>query len=122
MSDLQKNIIENLLREKKKTKRELAKILDIKENSINRLLKSSNITVSKLGLIAEFLEVDIIDLLPKKESIHESKVEYERLDSLDTANQLTINNLSEALNRISKTVESLVRIIAENYPEKNLEK
>jgi len=46
MSEFQKNIIDGLLKEKKKTKRDLAKLLDIKENSINRTLKNSNITIS----------------------------------------------------------------------------
>jgi len=121
MSELQKNIIESLLKEKRKTKRDLAKILDIKENSINRTLKNPSISLLKLGAIANFLEVDIIDLLPKKETVHEPEEEYQRLNPLDASNQLTINNLSEALNRNSKTIENLVRIISENYPEKNLD-
>ena len=119
MSDLQKTIIDTLLKEKKKTKRDLAKLLNIKENSINRLLKSSNITISKLGIIAGYLDVDIIDLLPKKESVHDLQEEYHPGDSIDAANQLTISNLSEALNRNSKAIENLVRIISENFPEKN---
>jgi len=119
MSDLQKTIIDTLLKEKKKTKRDLAKLLNIKENSINRLLKSSNITISKLGIIAGYLDVDIIDLLPKKESVHDLQEEFQSGDSPDAANQLTISNLSEALNRNSKAIENLVRIISENFPEKN---
>ena len=118
MSELQKNIIENLLKEKKKTKRELAKLLGIQENSINRTLKNSNITISKLGIIANFLEVDIIDLLSKKEPALESEGEYQRVYPLDATNQLTINSLSEALNRSSKIIENLVQIIAENYSTK----
>ena len=45
MSELQKNIIENLLKAKGKTKRDLAKLLNIKENSINRTLKNKNISI-----------------------------------------------------------------------------
>ena len=122
MSELQKNIIENLLWKRKKKKRELAKVLNIKENSINRLLKSSSITLSKLGIIADFLGVDLIDLLPKKELVREPEEAYQRLNSTDVANQKTINNLSEALDKSSKTIDSLVRIISENYPENNLPK
>ncbi|MCL1932577.1 MAG: helix-turn-helix transcriptional regulator [Candidatus Azobacteroides sp.] len=122
MSELQKNIIEVLLKEKKKTKRELAKVLNIKENSINRLLKSSNITLLKLGVIADFLGVDITDLLPKKESVQEPEEEYQPTNPADVTTQLTINNLSEALNRNSKTIDNLVRIISENYPNRNLPK
>jgi len=122
MSELQKNIIERLLKEQKKTKRDLAKLLGIKENSVNRTLKNSNISLSKLGNIANYLEVDIIDLLPKKSTVQEAGEEYQRLDPAETINHLTINNLSEALSRNSKTLDNLVRIIAEHFPDKNLEK
>jgi len=119
MSELQKNTIESLLKEKKRTKRDLAKLLDIKENSINRLLKSSNITLLKLGIIADFLEVDIVDLLPKKESAQDLLEDYQRIDSSEMTNQLAITNLSEALNRNSKTIENLIRFISENFPERS---
>jgi len=122
MSDEQKNIIEKLLKEKGITKRELAKRLGIKENSINRTLKNPSISLSKLGIIADILEVDIYDLLPKKEMAQEPESEFRRLNPFDTSNQLTINNLSEAMNRNSKTIEKLVRIISDNFPEKNSEK
>ena len=115
MSEFQKNIIENYLKEKKKTKRELAKLLDIKENSINRTLKNSNISISKLGMIAGFLEVDITDLLPKRESLNDSGEEYQKLNPFEASNKLTINNLSDAVNRNSKTIEQLVQIIAKHY-------
>ena len=117
MSESQKNIIENLLKEKRKTKRELSKLLDIKENSINRTLKNSNISILKLRKIAEFLGVDLIDLLPKKESLQDSGDDYHKINPLDSSKQVTINNLSEALNRSTKTVEQLVQIIAKNYPD-----
>jgi len=122
MSEEQKNIIESLLKEKGITKRELAKRLGIKENSINRTLKNPKISLEKLGVIANTLEVDIHDLFPKKETIQDSsKGEFRQLSPSDVSNQLTVNNLSEAMNRNSKTIEKLVRIIAENFPEKNLE-
>ena len=118
MSELQKNIIENLLKEKRKTKRELAKCLNIAENSINRTLKNPKISISKLRIIADFLEVEIIDLLPKNDSLKDSGEEYQKINPLDASNQLSINNLSEALNRNSKTIENLVQIIADYFPEK----
>jgi transcriptional regulator with XRE-family HTH domain len=118
MSEFQKNIIENYLKEKKKTKRELAKLLDIKENSINRTLKNSNISISKLGMIAGFLEVDITDLLPKRESLNDSGEEYQKLNPFEASNKLTINNLSDAVNRNSKTIEQLVQIIAKHYTDR----
>jgi len=115
MSESQKNIIENLLKEKRKTKRELAKLLKIKENSINRTLKNSNISISKLGVIADFLGVNITDLLPKKENANNVGEEYIPINPLDATNQLTISNLSEALKRSSLTIENLVQLIAERY-------
>jgi len=123
MSELQKNIIETHLKEKGITKRELAKNLGINENSINRTLKNPKISLEKLTTIAGTLDVDLQDLFPKKEmSLQESEGEFRALNPLDASNQLTIGNLSEAMNRNSKTIEKLVRIIAENFPEKNLEK
>ena len=122
MSEEQKNNIELLLKEKGITKRELAKKLGIQENSINRTLKNPKISLEKLGVIANALEVDIYDLLPKRETSQDSAVgEFWQLNPSDASNQLTINNLSEAMNRNSKTIEKLVRIIADNFPDKNLE-
>jgi transcriptional regulator with XRE-family HTH domain len=118
MAELQKNIIENYLKEQGKTKRDLAKALKIEENSINRTLKNPNIALSKLKIIAGFLEVDIIELIPKKKLAQELEGKYHRTEPEDVTNQMTINNLSDALNRNSKTIEKLVHIIAENFPEK----
>ena len=121
MSEEQKNIIEKLLKERGITKRELAKKLGIKENSINRTLKNSSISLSKLGTIAETLDVDIEDLLPKREGIHDPDSddgEYRNSNPSDVSNQVAINHLSEALNRSSKAIDNLVRIIADNFPDK----
>ena len=119
MSDLQKNIIENFLKEKKKTKRDLAKLLGIKENSINRTLKNSNISLSKLSKIADFLGVELNELLPKKNLQEpENNANYHLINPDEMPNQLTLGNLSEALNRSSRTIENLVKIIAENYTDK----
>jgi len=119
MNETLRNNIENLLREKKKTKRDLAKLLKISENSVNRTLNNSNISLSKLEIIADFLEVGINDLLPKTgNSLQEQEGEYQQLTPTDKTNQLTISNLSEALKRSSKTIDNLVLIIAENFPHK----
>ena len=114
MSEQQKNIIEHLLREKRKSKRDLAAFLDIKENSINRTLKNSNISVSKLEKIAEFLEVEISDLLAKRtvSSIQDSPGEY-RLSVNNINEQTTIANFSEILKINSRTIE----IMAETEKE-----
>jgi len=119
MVEEQKNIIEKLLKEKGITKRELAKKLGIKENSINRTLKNPKISLSKLGIIAATLEVDIEDLLPKREIANELPVdEFRKISPVEVSSQMTIGNLSEALNRSSKAIDNLVRIIAENFPDK----
>jgi transcriptional regulator with XRE-family HTH domain len=114
MSDLQKNIVERLLKEQKKTKRELAGVLNIKENSINRTLKSPNISIRKLEKIAGFLDVEIQDLLFDKRVVREQQAEYKSTNLKEKDNQMIIDNLSEALNRSTKTIENLVKIIAGN--------
>jgi transcriptional regulator with XRE-family HTH domain len=114
MSDSQKNIIERILKEQKKTKRELANFLNIKENSINRTLKNPNISISKLKKIAGFLDIDMRELLFERSEVEESKGEFKNADLKEKENQVTIGNLSEALNRSTKTIESLVKIIADN--------
>ena len=118
MTDSPKNIIERILKENGKTKRELAKRLNISENSINRTINNPNISILKLGIIADFLEVEVNDLLPKNDSVKDPGEEYQRINPFDASNQLSINNLSEALKRNSKTIESLVQIIADNFPDK----
>ena len=120
MTETQKNIIEKLLKEKGKTKRELAKLLGIKENSINRTLKNPNIKVSKLDIIAKFLEVDTFQLRPKIENLYDAGEQFQRINPLDASNQVTIGSLSEALKRSSKTIENLVQILAKHFPDINL--
>ncbi|GHT62309.1 hypothetical protein FACS189451_06340 [Bacteroidia bacterium] len=114
MSDLQKDIIERSLKTQKKTKRELAKFLNIKENSINRTLKNPNISMLKLERIAEFLDIDMQELIFGRNSFEEPKDELKSTNLKEKENRMTISNLSEALNRSTKTIENLVQIIAGN--------
>jgi len=114
MSDSQKNIVEKYLKEQKKTKRDLANFLEIKENSINRTLQNPNISIRKLEKIAEFFGIDMQELLFDKYVGDVSKNEFKSINPQEKENQMTINNLSEALNRSSKTIENLVKIIAGN--------
>jgi transcriptional regulator with XRE-family HTH domain len=114
MSDLQKPIIENYLKAQKKTKRELAEFLDIKENSINRTLKSPNLSIRKLRKMAEFFDVEIHDLLANKTIAEESKNEFKSANLQEKESQAAISNLSEAMNRSTKVIDNLVKIIA-NY-------
>jgi len=116
MTELQKNIIENLLKEKRKSKRDLAKCLDIKENSINRTLKNPNISIRKLEKIAEFLEIEVNDLLSKKtsSSIQDSPGEYRLYTDENSSQATTIANLSEILKINSRTIEMMAQTEKEN--------
>ena len=75
-----------------------------------------------MSKIAEFLEVELNELLPKKNLQEPDNTNnYHLTDSNEDINHLALSNLSEALNRNSKTIEDLVKIIAKNYPDtKNL--
>jgi transcriptional regulator with XRE-family HTH domain len=114
MSDSQKNIIERILNEQKKTKRALADFLGIKENSINRTLRNPNISIGKLEKIAGFLDIEVHELLFDKNTREESKDEFKTAGLKEKENQTPIGNLSEALNRSTKIIEDLVKIIANN--------
>jgi DNA-binding Xre family transcriptional regulator len=130
MSEFQKNIVEKILKEKKKSKRDLANFLKIKENSVNRTLKSPNISFLKLEKIAEFLEVDVNELLPKKNVVEDNNETYTLANPRKYNEQQTaIVNLSEALKRSTytielmaetekaniKNIENLVNIITDKY-------
>ncbi|MDR3217520.1 MAG: hypothetical protein LBU22_00830 [Dysgonamonadaceae bacterium] len=104
MSEYQKNIIDRLLKEKRKTKRNLADFLKIKENSINRMLTSPNISFLRLEQIAVFLEIDVMELLPKKNVTEDASTAYFTSNTID-AKDLMISNLSEAVRSNSRTIE-----------------
>jgi transcriptional regulator with XRE-family HTH domain len=119
MSDLQKNV-EKLLKENKKTKRELALFLGIKENSINRTLKSRNMAISKVEKIAEFLDMEASDLIAKKQSyVVDDPSEGYHLISSERLADKTIHNLSEAIMKSSITLQKMAE--TENNHSKNYE-
>ena len=114
----QKEAIERMLRQKGKKKREMAAYLDITENSINRMLRNSNIGVGKLQKIADFLGVELIELLPST-AFSEENCRLQPDQSVINGN--VVEKLSEALlasNRTnesqSKTIEKLVNTLDEN--------
>lgn len=125
MAESQKDIIERLLKERKRTKRELAVYLNISENSISRMLKNKNIALGKLEKIADFLEVNTIDLFPVKNSLEDPKTAYLLASKAMVVNENIVEKLSEALlsgNRTNEimaetqksqlqTIENLVQII-----------
>jgi DNA-binding Xre family transcriptional regulator len=119
MSDLQKNV-EKLLKENKKTKRELALFLGIKENSINRTLKSRNISISKIEKVADFLEIEVTDLIAKNHSlsVKDFSEEY-HINSNDTLTNRTIHNLSEAIMNNSLALQKMTE--TDNIHSKNYE-
>lgn len=112
MSESQKDIIERLLKQKRKSKRDLANFLEISENSISRTLKNPKISLDKLYKIAEFLDVDIRDLIPSEDitSLKEPEGDYHSPDYDET-----LRNLSEALKSAVRTIE----IMAENKNNKD---
>ncbi|MDR0506364.1 MAG: helix-turn-helix transcriptional regulator [Dysgonamonadaceae bacterium] len=129
MSEFQKNIIEKLLKEKRKSKRDLSKFLNIKENSVNRTIKNPNITIRKLEKISEFLEIDFNELLQKLKPSQGDISQYLKKKDVACDNQSIIANLSETL-RIqvrtiemmmeteknnSKNIENLVRLVTEKF-------
>ena len=65
MTTYQKNVISRLLKEKGKTKRELAAFLDIHENGINRLIGNNKISMERLEQIARFLDMNVKVLFDK---------------------------------------------------------
>ncbi|MDR0798749.1 MAG: helix-turn-helix domain-containing protein [Dysgonamonadaceae bacterium] len=134
MSELQKNIIERLLKEQKKTKRDLAQRLGIKENSINRTLRNSNISIRKLEQIAEFLDIEVNELILKKHANmaeEHSEAYVVRVDDLQAnktiynlsevikINSRTIEKMAETGEQQSKNIENLVKLISEKYLESN---
>jgi transcriptional regulator with XRE-family HTH domain len=65
MPDFQKNTIARLLKEKGKTKRELAAFLNIHENGINRIISNKKLNMERLEQIARFLNMNIKTLVDK---------------------------------------------------------
>ncbi|MDR2058287.1 MAG: helix-turn-helix transcriptional regulator [Dysgonamonadaceae bacterium] len=125
MPESQKNIIERLLKEKKKTKRELAKCLNIKENSINRTIKNPNISIRRLEKIAEFLEIKLSDILEMKNSstMQEELAEYKLLKDITknklNGNPINVDDLSELIKTQTRTIEMMAEI--EKTNSKNIE-
>lgn len=120
----QKEAIERMLKLKGKKKRELAAYLEISENSINRMLRNNNIRMGRLQKIAEFLDVDLAEILPPK-MIDDSKESYYARPDMLMINENIVEKLSDALlagNRTnesqSRTIESLVKVLEEKISRK----
>jgi DNA-binding Xre family transcriptional regulator len=92
MSELQKNNITKLLKEKGKSKRELAHFLEIHENGINRMLSNPDIRLKRLEQIAKFLDIDVSILIKVVYSSKPRAVPAETDFSLD---EIPDFNLSE---------------------------
>jgi transcriptional regulator with XRE-family HTH domain len=91
--------------------------MEIKENSISRTLKNPNITMGKLKKIAEFLEVDVSDLIEIKNAsiAQEEKGEYKSLKNKEDA----LNKLSEIIQTQGRTIEMMAE--TEKTNSKNIE-
>ncbi|GHT03529.1 hypothetical protein FACS189440_12570 [Bacteroidia bacterium] len=103
MSDTQKNTISKLLKEKGKTKRELAVFLDIHENGINRLIGNSKISMERLEQIAHFLDMDMKILFDK---IY-PKPKFESPEDDSDSDQLHVRDKSYG------DVEEIILLLAE---------
>jgi transcriptional regulator with XRE-family HTH domain len=103
MSDTQKNTISKLLKEKGKTKRELAVFLDIHENGINRLIGNSKISMERLEQIAHFLDMDMKVLFDK---IY-PKPKFELPEDNSDSDQLNVRDKSYG------EVEEIILLLAE---------
>jgi plasmid maintenance system antidote protein VapI len=112
MSEIQKNIIEGLLKEKQKTKRELAEFLTINESSINRTIKNPDISNSKLKKVAEFLTMDFMDLFQMINScsLQESPGEYQLIDKAKKENPLTLTELKALVRKQEKTIKTMAKM------------
>lgn len=116
MVESQKDLIEKILKEKNKSKRELAAFLGINENSINRTLRNKNIAISKLNKIANFLEVELSELLPPAaEKATDPRSTYMLTAGSFVVSENIVEKLSEALLAGNRTNE----IMAENQKTQN---
>lgn len=128
MSVQQLNIINQILKEKKKRKKDLAAFLEIEPSSLNRSLKNPNISIQKLKQIASFLEVEESDLLSDVAFSNDSSGSYPQLETevnkktnlsnweilIDSVNTQarTLEILAEAENRNSKNLEALIQLFS----------
>ena len=115
----QKDIIDRLLKQQDKKKRDLAAYIGITENSINRMLRNKNISMGRLRKIAEFLELELSDILPKKIAA-EPGGSFQLQPNTVIVSENIVEKLSEALlagtrtnENQSKTIENLVKILKE---------
>jgi hypothetical protein len=72
-----------------------------------------------LEKIADFLEINVNELLPATNSLQEVQTGYFLTASDDANSRLMITNLSEALNRNSRTIELMAETEKANV--KNIE-
>lgn len=113
----QKDAIERLMKQKNKKKRDLAAYMGITENSVNRMLRNSNIAMSKLQKIAEFLGVDLMEIL-SQEDVADSANDLYTQPNVVVLSENIIEKLTDALlagNRTNesqgKIIESLVKLL-----------
>jgi DNA-binding Xre family transcriptional regulator len=98
MSEIQKNNITQLLREKGKSKRELANFLEIHENGINRMLSNPDIRLKRLEQIADFLEVDV-SILIKIVCSSKNKI-------IQSAMELDVEDINDLIHNSDKVSDS----------------
>jgi transcriptional regulator with XRE-family HTH domain len=118
MSETQKNTISKLLKERGRTKRELATFLDIHENGINRLIGNSKISMERLEQIARFLDMNMKTLFDK---IYPKPVSADSLTDVSSVHdKIYDNDVEEIIVLLSEVVkgQKMIREIEEENGQK----
>jgi DNA-binding Xre family transcriptional regulator len=121
MSEIQKNNVFQLLKDKGKSKRDLANFLQIHENGINRMLTNPNIRLGRIEQIAYFLGVDISILIKvicsSKSKIILSEVGSEVAESMNDFIHETPNDNEKLVLKLSEVIKG--QRIIEDTMKKN---
>jgi DNA-binding Xre family transcriptional regulator len=113
MSEIQKNNFTQLLKEKGKSKRELANFLEIHENGINRMLSNPDIRLKRLEKIADFLDIDVSILIKIVYSSKHEAIPYAtEMDTEETNDLIYSKSHSDRVND-SEISEELVLKLSE---------
>ncbi len=87
------NALKKLLKEKNKTYRDIAKLLNLSEGSVKRLFSKSSMTIERMLIILDFLGCDITDLVTamnaEKRQISQISIENEKMLVEDIPAMLT---------------------------------
>lgn len=116
--------IEMLLKEHRRTKKELVELLELSRPGLDSKLKSNNFKMEELEMIAKFFELDLMELISgKSNEIHSLNVADSRTETLfnkifeETRNmkdQLLL--LREQLKKKDEHIDKLLDILGKLDP------